>query len=99
MADRFLLKLIGVPQYRERILALALEADFDGLAENSAGIIDDYMEICTAIKKNEGLLTLLALVREIGNFVNHGGFAGGAEASLASRAMRATGRRRCARPL
>ena len=79
VADRFLLKLIGVPQYRERILALALEADFDGLAENSAGIIDDYMEICTAIKKNEGLLTLLALVREIGNFVNHGGFAGGAE--------------------
>ena len=77
-ADKFLWQLVRVPQYKERIEMLALEAGFDSLYEDTRACVEAYTEIGRAIEKNNGLLTLLSLVREVGNYVNHGGYAGGA---------------------
>lgn len=77
-ADKFLWQLVRVPQYKERIEMLALEAGFNSLYEDTHACVEAYTEIGQAIEKNNGLLTLLALVREVGNYVNHGGYAGGA---------------------
>lgn len=78
MPDRFVLHLTRIPRYEARIQALVLEIDFKSMHSDALENVESYAKAIDAINGNEGLLLLLALVREVGNYVNDGGFAGGA---------------------
>lgn len=76
--EQFLLRLTRVPHYAVCVRAMALENEFDDLYKDSRESVDIFTSLYQTVESSNGLLVLLALVREIGNFVNHGGFAGGA---------------------
>lgn len=73
-----MIKLIEVDDYDVRIKALLFETEYPVLFAEAESHVKAFSKTLQAVRDNKGLLVLLALVREVGNFLNYKSFAGGA---------------------
>ncbi|EGD83326.1 hypothetical protein PTSG_12100 [Salpingoeca rosetta] len=83
-AERFLYKLVKIPLFRERVRALELSLDFGERHNSAYSDLTAYQTVLDDINSSTSFQFLLFYVREVGNFVNYGGYAGGTHAFTVS---------------
>lgn len=84
-AETFLLRLMEIPNFRNKIETICLRLEFDLLHDDLLGHLQKVQTALTALRENKELPFVLDYVLQIGNFLNAGGVSGDAGGiSLAS---------------
>ncbi|XP_040568629.1 uncharacterized protein form3 isoform X3 [Lepeophtheirus salmonis] len=77
-AEKFILQLADVPNYRLRIESMLLRAEFEANIAYLEPSIEAMISSCENVTTNQKLQDLLYMVLQAGNFLNSGGYAGNA---------------------
>ncbi|XP_019897233.2 inverted formin-2 [Esox lucius] len=77
-ADLFMLLLIKVPSYEERLKNLVLKEEFFPLMDEMKQSIDTMITAGKELLESDDLHTVIRLVLKTGNYMNAGGYAGSA---------------------
>ncbi|XP_032401662.1 FH2 domain-containing protein 1 [Xiphophorus hellerii] len=77
-ADLFMLMLIKMPSYEERLSCLVLKEEFFTLMKEIRGFIGTLTEAGKELLECDNLHSVIRLVLKTGNYMNAGGYAGSA---------------------
>ncbi|XP_007568690.1 FH2 domain-containing protein 1 [Poecilia formosa] len=77
-ADLFMLMLIKMPSYEERLRCLVLKEEFFTLMKEITGFIGTLTEAGKELLECDNLHSVIRLVLKTGNYMNAGGYAGSA---------------------
>lgn len=77
-ADLFMLKLVKIPSYEERLSSLVLKEEFFPLMEELKGFIGTLITAGNELLQSDQLHSVIRLVLKTGNYMNAGGYAGSA---------------------
>eukprot|EP00045_Choanoeca_perplexa_P012064 m.130337 g.130337 ORF g.130337 m.130337 type:complete len:1065 (+) comp15871_c0_seq4:100-3294(+) len=77
-AEAFIFKMMKIPDYSAKIEAQLLVLEFDQTCHDLQDAVSAYLAGLRNVQHSEALRDYLSFVREVGNFVNDGGFAGNA---------------------
>ncbi|KAJ7995735.1 hypothetical protein DPEC_G00247680 [Dallia pectoralis] len=77
-ADLFMVLLIKIPRYEERIKSLVLKEEFFPLMDEMKQSINTMITAGKELLESDDLHTVIHLVLKTGNYMNAGGYAGGA---------------------
>ncbi|KAL6473198.1 hypothetical protein MHYP_G00193860 [Metynnis hypsauchen] len=75
-ADRFLLMLVKIPGYEERVESLLLREEFGPFIEETTNSISVMTEAADELLTCDDLHSIIRLVLKAGNYMNAGGYAG-----------------------
>ncbi|KAL7847471.1 hypothetical protein AOLI_G00221890 [Acnodon oligacanthus] len=75
-ADRFLLMLVKIPGYEERLESLLLREEFGPFIEEATNSVSVMTEAADELLTCDDLHSIIRLVLKAGNYMNAGGYAG-----------------------
>ncbi|CAF0708285.1 unnamed protein product [Brachionus calyciflorus] len=77
-AEKFLLKLIRIPNYKLRIECLHVKEEFYNQIYNFNKSFDSIINACKIIHESQNLTQMMLCICKIGNFLNNGSYCGNA---------------------
>ncbi|XP_061733880.1 FH2 domain-containing protein 1-like [Nerophis ophidion] len=77
-ADLFMLMLVQIPSYEERVSSLVLKEEFLPFMTEMRGFIDTLKAAGNELLECDSLHSVIRLVLKMGNYMNAGGYAGSA---------------------
>nr|XP_057936021.1 FH2 domain-containing protein 1-like [Doryrhamphus excisus]XP_057936022.1 FH2 domain-containing protein 1-like [Doryrhamphus excisus] len=77
-ADLFMLMLVQIPSYEERLSSLVLKEEFFPFMAEMRGFIDTLKAAGNELLDSDSLHSVIRLVLKTGNYMNAGGYAGSA---------------------
>ncbi|XP_023118635.2 FH2 domain-containing protein 1 [Amphiprion ocellaris] len=77
-ADLFMLMLVKIPSYEERLSSLVLKEEFFPLIDEMKGLIGTLTAAGRELLESDHLHSIIRLVLKTGNYMNAGGYAGSA---------------------
>ncbi|XP_008288409.1 FH2 domain-containing protein 1 [Stegastes partitus] len=77
-ADLFMLMLVKIPSYEERLSSLVLKEEFFPLMDEMKGLIGTLTAAGRELLESDHLHSVIRLVLKTGNYMNAGGYAGSA---------------------